>query len=146
MARILDTNVISELIRVEPDKNVVHWVANADESQLYLTSTTIAEIARGVWRLPEGRRRASLEIWLIEELLPRFRGRILAFDEDAALAWGRLMGAGEQAGRTPADRDCQIAAIALHRGMDIATRNVRDFESFAVSIVNPWKPPSTAKR
>ena len=59
MAGILDTNVISELIRIEPNKNVVHWIANADESQLYLTSTTVAEIARGVWRLPEGRRRAS---------------------------------------------------------------------------------------
>ena len=138
MGFVLDTNVISELVRPEPDEHVVRWVGSADESRLCLTSTVVAEISRGVWRLPPSQRRTKLELWLHQALLQRFQDRILPFDKEAALIWGRLMGEGEREGRTPPDRDCQIAAVALAHGHGIVTRNVRDFEHFEVVTINPW--------
>ena len=138
MSYILDTNVISELTRPRPDAQVALWLESVEESRLFLTAITLGEISRGICRLERGRRRTQLEGWLDEGLLLRFRGRILAYGHGAALTWGRLMAEGEVAGRTPPDRDCQIAAVALEHGFTIATRNTPDFESFGVRIHNPW--------
>lgn len=135
---VLDTNVISELVRAQPASQVVAWVDAAPDGAMYLASPTIAEIARGVHRLPSSKRKAQLEVWLNESLLPRFADKTLSFDAAAAMIWGRLMGQGEAGGRTPPDRDCQIAAIALAHGFAVVTRNVADFQRLGVPTIDPW--------
>lgn len=135
---ILDTNVIAEIARPRPEPSVLAWVREQESGRLHLTSTVLGEIARGIYRLPKGRRRAGLEAWFEKMLSPWFHGRILPFDADAATIWGRLMGEGERAGRTPPDRDAQIAAVALLHDMQLVTRNVRDFGRLGVRLLNVW--------
>jgi len=136
---VLDTNVVSELIRPQPDARVSDWIRRREPSKLFLAAVTLGEIVRGVARLPAGPRRSRLEPW-VSELLPRqFAGRILAFDHPAAVIWGELMGAADRVGRPRAAADAQIAATALRHEMALATRNTADFEGMIPALVNPWQ-------
>lgn len=137
---VLDTNVVSEPRRPRPDPNVQSWFARQTVDQLYLTSTIVGEIAFGIALMPSGRRRRSFEAWLRETLLGTFHGRILAYDEEDAVLYGRLMADARAGGRPARVGDAQIAATAMRHGFAIATRNLDDFRLFGVCLIDPWQP------
>ena len=136
---ILDTNVVSEPTRQQPNQRVCAWFENHRGTSLYLTSTVIAEMAQGIERLPAGRRQSELEHWLQTLIADAFAGRILVFDVEAALIYGKLVANARAQGRPPKMGDAQIAAVAWRDGMAVATRNVVDFEALQVPVVNPWE-------
>lgn len=135
---ILDTCVVSEAKRPAPSAAVRQWFESADVSALYLTSTVVGEIGEGIRRMPEGRRRAALLLWLDNLVTVTFAGRILPYDLEASLIYGQLAAAAYGIGHPPSVGDSQIAAVARRHGMAVATRNVRDFAPFGVPLVNPW--------
>ena len=135
---ILDTNVISELLRPEPAKQVERWLAAQDGAQVYFTSIGEAELRHGVAILPAGKRRNALTA-AIEGLLDEdFRDRVLPFDRAAALSYASIAAARRAAGRPISQFDCQIAAIALTHKAAVATRNTSDYEGCGVELINPW--------
>jgi toxin FitB len=138
---VLDTNVVSEPKRAVPDPHVVAWYARRPADDLYLTSTVLAELAFGIELMPAGRRRRSLEGWLRGRVMRAFQGRILPFDHDAALVYGRLMAAARRQGRPARVGDAEIAAVAICHGFVVATRNTSDFAVFGVPLVDPWQDP-----
>ena len=131
---ILDTNVVSELMRPAPDPAVASWVAERATSGLFLTSVTEAELRFGL----AGKRRDGLAKGLERMLETGFANRVLPFDSGAARAYAGIAAARRRQGRPIAQADCQIAAIARSRSMAVATRNVRDFEDMGIEIFNPW--------
>ena len=142
MSWLLDTNVVSELIRPKPDVGVIAWLAerSGDEARLYLSALTLAEIHRGVLRLnSKSRLFGRLQAWLNTDLAARFAGRILAFDEQVARTWG-MMTAALPKGIAVSTMDSLIGATALHHGLILATRNERDLRHFAgLAVENPWR-------
>lgn len=136
---ILDTNVLSELMKAAPAGGVVAWVAAQPGAGLYTTSVTQAEILHGLMLLPKGRRRVALEAAATAMFAEDFRGRILGFGSDAAPAYARIASERRRAGRPISQLDAQIAAIAATAGATIATRNVADFEGCGVALVDPWQ-------
>jgi predicted nucleic acid-binding protein len=138
MSFLLDTNVVSEWARPQPHRGVIAWLAEADEDAVFLSVVTLAELRRGVDRLPGGRRRERLEVWLRDELPLRFTGRLLGIDEGVADAWGRLVARSEASGRAISAMDGFIAATAVVHGLSLVTRNVADFRGVLPTIVNPW--------
>lgn len=135
---ILDTNVISEAMRVAPEPAVTRWLEAQPLRQLATTTINLAEIKRGLARLPFGRRRLDLEINFEGFTMQAFADRVLNFDVAAANAYGDLVVARERAGRPLEGFDGLIAAIARSRGLPIATRNVGDFDGCGVAVTNPW--------
>ena len=135
---ILDTNVVSELMRPVPDPAIASWVAEHAASSLFLTAVTEAELRFGLAIMPPGKRRDGLATGLERMLGTGFAKRILPFDSSAARAYAGIAAARRRLGRPIAQADCQIAAIARARGMAVATRNVRDFEDVEIGIFNPW--------
>src|SRR5690606_12036580 len=117
----------------------LRWYRLQDERDLFTCSIVIGEIARGIMRLPSGRRRTRYRHWLLHEVLPVFGERILPFDASAAMQWGAFMGEGERAGSVPSNDDAKIAAVAAMRGLTIVTANERDFASLGVPLVNPLR-------
>lgn len=138
MPYLLDTNVISETVRVAPEPRVLGWLAARSPEDLFLAAQTIGELVRGAHKVKEEARRQRFEKWILEDLAGQFDGRVLPFDEAAARLWGRLMGDGDRSGRTPPAADAQIAAVAMDRGLVLVTRNVRDFAPFDLDLLNPW--------
>jgi toxin FitB len=135
---VLDTNVLSELIRPEPDERVTSWVDSLDAGEVATTAITVAELLYGVGRLADGRRKKRLEEairGLIEEDLD---GRVQAFDAVAAERYATIVGEREKSGRPISMADAQIAAICRTAGATLATRNTRDFEGTGVEVVDPW--------
>ena len=139
MRFLLDTCVISELVAMQPDPDVVQWVDGIDEERLYLSAITIGEIKKGIERLPDSRRRSTLVEWLEGDLLIRFEDRILPIDTRVMLVWGELAADLEQKGRTMPAIDSLIAAIALQGGLSLVTRNEDDFANSGVALINPWE-------
>jgi predicted nucleic acid-binding protein len=137
---LLDTNVVSEWARPRPDLGVVGFLDQTSEHLLYLSVITLAELRRGVDRLPAGRRRATLDNWLEHDLIQRFDGRILNINQGVARAWGQIMATAERRGRAPGVMDVWIAAIAEVYDLTVVTRDVADFETFSGRIFNPWNP------
>ena len=135
---ILDTNVVSELMRPAPDPAIASWVAERATSSLFLTAVTEAELRFGLAVMPPGKRRDGLAAGLERMLETGFANRILPFDSAAARAYAGIVAARRRRGQPPAQADCQIAAIARSRGMAVATRNVRDFEEMGIDVFNPW--------
>lgn len=142
MSWLLDTNVISELIRPKPNAAVVTWLAerSGDEARLHLSALTLAEIHRGVLRLDSGSRLfARLEAWLNTDVVARFAGRILAFDEQVARTWS-AMAAALPRWTTVSTMDSLIAATAHRHGLILVTRNVDDVRHFAgLAVETPWQ-------
>jgi toxin FitB len=116
------------------------FLASTDEDALFLSVVTLAELRRGVDRLPNGRRRAALNEWLETDLIQRFDNRVLGIDRDVANAWGRIIAQAERRGKAPGVRDAWIAAIAEVQGLTVVTRNVADFRPLLGRIFNPWDP------
>ena len=139
MARfVLDTNIVSELAKDEPNPAVVGWLDKQDADQLFLSVVSIGEMIRGIERLTAGRRRDALVRWIERDVERQFAGRVLVFDQKIAELWGRLMGAHDRSGTPRPIIDMQIAATTFHHGMTLATRNTRDFAGTGVALVNPW--------
>jgi predicted nucleic acid-binding protein len=138
MNYLLDTCVISELIKKKPDKEVVNWISSLPEHSLFLSVFTIAEVHKSIAKLPDGRKKTELHNWVNTELVERFQNRILLFDFDAAQKWGQIQGQAEQNGKTLSLIDGFIAAIALVSDLTIATRNTGDMEASGATIFNPW--------
>lgn len=136
---ILDTNVISELLRSAPEVRVERWLAAQNGAVVFLTAITEAELRYGTAVMPDGRRRAGIAMMLDSILREDFAGRILPFDSPAAETFAAIAAARRSAGRPIAQADCQIAAIARAAGASLATRNVRDFADCGIRIVNPWE-------
>jgi len=135
---VLDTNVVSEMMRAAPAPNVVAWMNRQDVSLLFLTAVTVGEVRYGLRVLPQGKRRRSLEEGFERILAEAFPGRILVFDEAAARRYGEIMGRRKEIGRPLAILDGQIASIAWSNGCSVATRNVQDFVECGVEVVNPF--------
>ena len=135
---LLDTNVISELIRPKPDAKVVQWIGETDESILFLSVLTVGEIRDGIERLDVGRRRGRLESWLEIDLRARFRDRILPIDEAIAERWGALSEIAVAKGKPIPVIDGLLAATAIHHDLMLVTRNGSDVAGTGVPIVNPW--------
>jgi len=135
---LLDTCLISELMRPRADAGVIEWLATNDERGMYLSEVTLGELTKGLHKLPPGSRRDRLERFFTDEVVDRFEGRWLAVDTRAWTRWGELLGAAERRGRPGSVMDALQAALALVHGLEVVTRNVRDFTSFEVRLVNPW--------
>ncbi|WP_027943188.1 type II toxin-antitoxin system VapC family toxin [Amycolatopsis taiwanensis] len=138
---VLDTNVVSELMRREVDRNVLAWVDRYPAEHVFLTAITAAELLYGIARLPEGDRKnvlASRARGLLEE---DFAGRVLAFTPDAAVVYAEIVVSRERQGRPISVADAQIAAICRLHGADVATRNVKDFADTGIAVLDPWVSP-----
>ena len=136
---LLDTNIISELVKPKPEANVTEWVENTDESLLYLSVLTLGEIRRGIAALPQSRRRATLEAWLDKDLRARFEGRILVIDQEVADRWGLLISAARNSGIVLPVIDGLLAATALEHNLTLVTRDTGQIPSMGVAVFNPWE-------
>jgi toxin FitB len=135
---ILDTNVVSALIRPHSNERVVSWLDRQQDHTVWTTAITVFELEFGFQLLPEGRRREQLSEELQMVLKEELKGRILFFDDAAAREAARLAADRQRQGRPRELRDTQIAGIALARRAKIATRNVRHFENLSVDVIDPW--------
>jgi toxin FitB len=135
---LLETNVISELLRPRPDDNVLAWFDSNATLPMYISAITEAELWLGVYSLPEGKRRTTIEKDITEILRQDFAGHIVHFDSKAALVYGQLYGKRKTLGRPISREDCQIASIAQVNRFSLVTRNVDDFEHCNITLINPW--------
>lgn len=136
---ILDTSVVSELLRAAPTPGVEAWLSVQDGGAVYLTAVSEAEIRYGLAVMPAGRRKATLVDAVEGMLRDDFRDRILPFDSKAAEHYARIAADRKAAGRPISRFDCQIAAITRFHGAVLATRNVGDFEGCGITVLNPWR-------
>jgi predicted nucleic acid-binding protein len=137
---LLDTNFVSELVRISPEPLVVKWMDEAEEGSMYLSVLTLGEIRKGIVNLPDGARRTQLESWIGTELPARFAGRIVPVNEAVADQWGILAAEAKRNGTPISTVDALIAATALHLDLAVVTRNVYDFRNARVTLINPWNP------
>ena len=135
---LLDTNVISELVKPRPNAKVAAWISSVDEGLLSLSVLTFGEIRKGIAALPTTARRSTLEAWLDHDLTSRFSGRILPVDQAVADRWGRLSAEVASKKLVLPVIDGLLAATALHHNLTLVTRNSRDVEPTSVPVFNPW--------
>lgn len=138
MRFLLDTNVLSEVTRSRPDARVLQWLDELDEDRSFISVVSIAEIRRGVALMDKGRKRDALNEWLTSDLPQRFDQRVIAVEQDVALAWGDLMGDAKRNGCNLSSMDGLIAATAIAHDLALATRNIKDFEGLGIRLVDPW--------
>ena len=136
MKYLVDTNVFSEAIRLQPDKGVVQWLREHEPS-LYVSTVTIGEIRRGIERLPGGTRKALLGQWL-QDLCDAMKGRILSFNTSTAHVWGQNKAEWERKGVLVPSLDSQLTATAHRYDLVLVTRNIADFKSCGVKLLNPF--------
>ena len=136
---ILDTNVISEMMRPSPELAVLNWFATQSAEDMHVTAITMAEILFGIELLAAGKRRDALQA-AADRTFAVFAGHILPFDDRAAHAFAALSSSRRKQGRPMSEFDAEIAAIARANAAVLATRNVNDFERCGVQLVNPWEP------
>jgi len=136
---LLDTNIISDVIKPDPSKSLLAWMGTQRDDELFIATLTIAEIRRGILEKPRGKRRNALDAWFAGPEGPQalFAGRILPFDEQAALLWARLMAEGKAAGRPRNALDMIIASVAGANDCIVVTANERDF--MGLTILNPLR-------
>jgi len=135
---LLDTNVVSAVMAPAPPGAVIDWLNKQETSTLYLSAVTVAEIGYGLWVLPDGKRRRSLERRFEKFVAEGFEHRILDFDHRAARLYPEVMGRRRTMGRPLGVLDGQIASIARANSFAVATRNISDFEECGVELVNPF--------
>ena len=136
---LLDTNIISNVVKPQPSESLLAWMAAQRDEHLFIASLTLAEIRRGILEKPNGKKRATLDAWFSGPQGPQalFAGRILPFDEKAGLVWAELMAKGRVAGRPRSGLDMIIAAVAGANGCIMVTDNVNDFAG--VQTINPLR-------
>lgn len=139
MAYLLDTCAISEMISVKPTPSVLEWFEAQSEQSLFLSIITIGEIEKGIYQLEQTKRRRVLEAWLLDQLLPSFRGRILNIDRKLITTWARMVAELKTKGMIRASLDSLIEATALQHQLILVTRNVKNFQDSQVTIFNPWE-------
>lgn len=139
MRYLLDTNILSNVTKPDPSESLIAWMAEQADQDLFIASLTVAEIRRGILEKPAGKRRNQLEAWFSGPEGPQalFAGRVLSFDERAALIWARLMADGKAKGRRRSSLDTIIAAVAEANGCVVVTDNERDFAD--IEIINPLR-------
>jgi len=136
---LLDTCVLSELVKPKPNRGVIAWLEATEELSLHLSVVSFGELQKGVSKLKESRRRKTLQSWVDEELTARFAGRVLDIDRAVASRWGELSGNAERRGKKIPVLDGLLAATALEGGLTVVTENVRHFEATECSVHNPWE-------
>jgi hypothetical protein len=139
---ILDTNVVSELMRQEPAARVAGWVRRRDRRELRMTSMTLAEIRYGIARLPAGRRKQVL-LDTADDIFQEFADQVLPIDAVAAGSYAAIASSRERAGKPISGFDALIAAVCRSRGAVLATRNVPDFDGTGIEVIDPWALPGT---
>jgi predicted nucleic acid-binding protein len=139
MRYLLDTNIISDIVKPTPSESLLAWMGEQDDDDLFIASLTVAEIRRGVLEKPAGKRRDQLEVWFSGPEGPRalFAGRVLPFDEKAGLIWARLMADGKTLGRPRSALDTIIAAVAEANGCIVVTDNEKNFAG--IEVINPLR-------
>jgi predicted nucleic acid-binding protein len=138
MSYLLDTNVVSEWVKPRPSANVIAWLTDADEDEIFISVCTLAELRFGVEWMTKGKRRDALDLWLRTELPARFDGRIVPVDIPIAQAWGTIQARGRNTGRPIEAIDGMIAATAETYEMTLVTRDIKHFEAVVTSLLNPW--------
>jgi len=136
MTYLIDTNVLSELRRKEPNAGVAEWFSQRPATTLFVSVLTLGEIRKGIDMLPDSDRKFALLDWLEVDLPSFFIGRILTVELSVADRWGRLIA---RAGHPTPAIDSLLAATAIHHGLKLVTRNARDFEFAGLEVINPWK-------
>ncbi|TXH70773.1 MAG: type II toxin-antitoxin system VapC family toxin [Thiothrix sp.] len=139
MNYLLDTCVISEVIKREPNKNVIAWLQAQDEANLFLSILTFGEIQKGIQKHSDPTRRKKLTIWLEDDLKKRFDNRILPIDLKVVTNWGSIQGAAELIGKPMATIDGLIAVSGLTYNCIVVTRNIADMEQSRAALFNPWE-------
>jgi toxin FitB len=135
---LLDTNIVSEVMKASPAEAVLEWLNQQESSSLYVSTITIGEISYGLRILPDGKRRSGLNDKFEQFIAMAFAQRVIAYDEPAASVYGEIMGARKESGRPMSIPDGQIAAIARCNHLTVATRNVSDFEQSGVDLLDPF--------
>jgi toxin FitB len=139
MRYLLDTCVISELAKPEPNKKVVVWTTQNDEENFYLSSLTFGELYKGISKLPPSKRKENLLQWVEHDLKDRFKTRIIDITLKIAKHWGETQGICESQGRPMPTMDGFIAATGLAHDLTVVTRNIADMQQSGVSLLNPWE-------
>jgi predicted nucleic acid-binding protein len=137
MAFLLDTNALSEILKKDPNENVVNWFDQTHESEQYICVFTIGEIQKGISKLASSRRKGELQSWF-DQLVVRYNGRTLPFVLETAITWARMVAELERRGRVLPMIDSLIAAVALEHNLTIVTNNTRDFADTKASVLNIW--------
>ena len=138
MNYLLDTCVVSELVKNSPSRPVVEWIGRQEECRLFLSAVTLGEIRKGISLLAVGRKHHRLERWLEDDLKPRFRGRILSVDAEVAQQWGALAADAQRKGRPLPVLDGLLAATALVGNLVLVTRNAGHVETSGAQVFDPW--------
>ncbi len=139
MKYLLDTCLLSELIKKNPCRKVTGWIAEIEESDLFISVLTIGEIHKGIEKLPDGKKKEKLHQWVNVDLIERFANRIIDFDFKAAAVWGRIQAHSELSGKGMPAIDGLIAATAIASELTVVTRNISDMEISGVILFNPWE-------
>ncbi len=139
MKFLLDTCVISEVIKPKPNKKVVAWLRQKKEENLYLSVLTFGEIEKGIEKSADKRRKNKLRLWVEEDLKERFEGRIFPVDMLVASRWGEIQGQSETAGRPLPSIDGLIAVTGLVNNCIVVTRNISDMQQSSVELYSPWE-------
>jgi toxin FitB len=136
---LLDTNVVLEAVKPQPDAKVLHWLQTNSPSRFYISALSIGELEQGIVRSPSPKRAKELRSWLETELKPSFRNRILGLDEVVMTTWGHSTGEALNKGRPASFLDSLLAATAMTHQLILVTRNVKDVSMFSVNTFNPWE-------
>ncbi len=138
MKYLLDTCVISEIIRPQPDENVISWVQSKNENSLYLSVVTFGEIEKGIEKALDPTRKRKLQLWVEQDLKQRFENRIIPIDLEISGRWGAIQGGAELAGKSMPVIDGLIAVSGLVHNCIVVTRNIADMKQSSVELLNPW--------
>jgi len=136
---LLDTCVISELIKKEKNNKVVKWIKKRKESSLFISVLTVGEIQKGISKLPDSHKKEYLKTWIDNDLKKRFAGRILEITEEIATTWGEIQAKSESEGKKMPAIDSLIAATAIKNNLTVVTRNEKDIENSGCKSINPWE-------
>lgn len=135
MSYLLDTNIISELVKSQPSEKVTAWIKAVPSDTMHLSVLSIGEIRKGIEKMQHSSKKEKLKIWLEHELPNWFNDRLMSIDVNVAERWGRLLG---EAGRSMPAIDSLLAATALHHDLALVTRNTKDFDFPGLELINPW--------
>ncbi len=138
MKYLLDTCVVSEIIKPRPSKKVISWLQNQNEDDLYLSVLTFGKIEKGIAKLPKGIKKNHLKLWVEGDFKKRFNGRIIPIDIRIATRWGEIQGQAELSGKPMPSIDGLIAVSGLVNNCTVVTRNISDMEQSSAVLLNPW--------
>ena len=139
MKFLLDTCVISEIIRQKPSRKVIKWIKKEDESNLFISVLTLGELHKGIEKLPESKRKEKFHNWVENDLKERFWNKIIDIDIQVAMMWGKIQGMTERIGRPMPAIDSLIAATGITYHLTVVSRNTSDMKESGVALLNPWK-------